>query len=304
MEHFDVVGIGGVTVDHLTVVDKFPKKDTKIIPLWSSMQGGGQAATAIAQLGRLGVKTALIGTVGEGPIGQFAIETMQDEGVNADMVRSQDGHAPALSNIIVEDKLGSRTIISDRGGLSHIPLFDEMYEMVKNAKYIHTDAHFPKENLKLVKFAKEHGVKICLDAEPHTPNVDEFVKLTDILIVSRRFVERDFGHEYEKALRSYIDGGAEIAIITLGKYGSIGMHKDNMEIVTVPIYPIEPVVDTTGAGDVFHGAFLYGMLEGFDLRKSMKFATICSGLKCLKIGGRMGMPTLDQAVDALEKWDV
>jgi len=304
MEYFDVVGIGGVTVDHLTVVKKFPKKDTKVIPLWSSMQGGGQAATAIAQLGRLGAKTALIGTVGEGPIGQFAIDTMQDEGVDTSMILSQKDHAPALSNIIVEDKLGSRTIISDRGGLSHIPLCDAMYEMIKNAKYVHTDAHFPNENLKLVKFAKENGVKVCLDAEPHTPNVDEFVKLADILIVSRRFVEKDFGHEYEKALRTYVKNGAEIAIITLGKYGAIGMNQVDMEVVAVPIYPVEPVVDTTGAGDVFHGAFLYGILEGFDLQKSMRFATVCSGLKCLKIGGRMGMPTLNQAFDALKKFTV
>jgi len=301
MEHFDIVGVGGITVDHLSVVTKFPEKDTKIIPLWSSMQGGGQAATAIAQLGRLGVKTALISTVGEGPIGQFAIETMQKEGVNTDMVRIQNGHAPALSSVIIEDKIGSRTIISDRGGLSHLPLHDEMYELVKNAKYLHTDAHFPEENLKLVKFAKENGVKICLDAEPHTPNVDEFVKLTDILIVSRCFVERDFGHDYEKALRAYIDNGVEIAIITLGKYGSIGMRKDDMDVVTVPIYPVEPVVDTTGAGDVFHGAFLYGCLQNFDLKKAMQFSAICAGLKCLKIGGRMGMPTLEQAMKALDE---
>lgn len=304
MEKFDVVGIGGATVDHLNVVDHFPEADEKIVPVFSSIQGGGQAANAIACLARLGAKTAMIGTVGEGAIGQCAIDTLKEEGVNADCMIVQKDRAPALSSIIIDQKKGTRTIVADRGELEKFIVYDEMRDVIKNAKIIHSDAHFPEENMELLKFARENGVKICVDSEPHTPNAKEFVKYADYLIVSRRFVEELFYHDYEKALREFIEMGAEIAIITLGKYGAIGMQKGDTDCTSVTEYPVDKVVDTTGAGDVFHGAFLYGLLQGWDLKKNMKFATVCAGLKCTKIGGRLGMPTLEEAMKALENFQV
>ncbi|MBA4336180.1 hypothetical protein C0416_00205 [bacterium] len=302
MEKFDVVGIGGATVDHLNVVDHFPEEDEKTIPKFSSVQGGGQAANAIACLARLGAKTAMIGTVGEGSIGQFAIDTLKENGVNTDCMTVQEGHAPALSSIIINEEKSTRTIVADRGDLKTFPIGDDMYEMIKNARIIHSDAHFPEENMKLLKFARENGIKICVDAEPHTPNAKDFVKFADYLIVSRRFVEQLFHHDYEKALKEFIENGAEIAIITLGKYGAIGMQKGDTTPTTVTEYPVDKVVDTTGAGDVFHGAFLYGLLQGWDLKKNMRFATVCAGLKCTKIGGRLGAPTFEEAMAVLDGW--
>ncbi|MFC1655786.1 carbohydrate kinase family protein [Patescibacteria group bacterium] len=302
MKQYDVVGIGGTTLDHLNIVDHFPEKDEKIVPTFSSIQGGGQAANAIACLARLGAKTSFIGTVGKGALGQCSIETLKEEGVDTGCVVVQEDKAPALSSIIIEN--GSRTIIADRGDLEEMKLCDEMYETIKNAKFIHSDAHFPEENLKLVKFARENGVKTCVDAEPHTPNSEEFVHHADILIVSRRFVEEKFGQDYEKALKDFIGFGAEIAIITLGKYGAIGMQKGDTQCTTVPEYDVGEIVDTTGAGDVFHGAFLYGLVQGWDFRKNMLFSNVCAGLKCKKIGGRLGMPTLEEALEHLEKWKI
>lgn len=303
MKKYDIVGIGGATVDHLNVVKAFPERDHKVVPEYSSIQGGGQAATAIACAARLGLKTAFIGTVGEGPIGQFAGDTLKQEGVDIQCIIQQEDRAPALSSIIIEKNEGSRTIIADRGNLENIPIKDEMYELIKNSKIVHSDAHFPEDNLKLIKFALENNVEVCMDAEPHTPNSNKFVNYSDILIVSRSFVENQYGQDYEKALKDYIDYGAKIAVITLGKYGSIGIKKGEKYCTTVSEYPVEEIVDTTGAGDVFHGAFLYGYLQEWDLEKSMVFANVCSGLKCRKMGGRLGMPTLDEAMEHMEKWD-
>ena len=303
MPKYDVIAIGGATVDHLNVVDHFPEKDQKIVPLWSSLQGGGQAANAVAAMARLGLKTAMIGTVGQGPIGQFAIDTLKEEGVDTSLMIKQTDRAPALSSIIIEDKIGSRTIVADRGQLTHMPVTDAMFDAIKECSIVHSDAHFPDENRQLLEYAKSNGVPICLDAEPHTPNYQEFAKYADLLIVSRRFVENQYGQDYEKALKEYIKSGAKIAVITLGKYGAIGITKDEMEIYSVPEYPVEPVVDTTGAGDVFHGAFIYGWLQKWDFKKIMKFSNVCASLKCLKIGGRIGAPKLEQALKALEGWE-
>ena len=214
MEKYDVVGIGGVTVDHLNVVDHFPEKDEKVVPEWSSIQGGGQAATAIACLARLGAKTSFIGTVGKGALGECAINTLKDEGVDTSCIVVQEDKAPALSSIIIEEKVGSRTIIADRGDLEELALCDDMYNKIKNAKMIHSDAHFPEQNLELVKFARENGVKVCVDAEPHTPNSEEFVHHADLLIVSRRFVEEKFHHDYEKALKDLVVMEPKIRLIT------------------------------------------------------------------------------------------
>lgn len=302
MPRYDVISIGGATVDHLNVVDHFPEKDQKIVPLWSSLQGGGQAATAAACMAKLGLKTAMIGTVGKGPIGQFAIDTLTEEGVDTSLMIKQTDRAPALSSIIIEDKVGSRTIVADRGQLTHMPVTDAMFEAIKDCRIVHSDAHFPAENRRLLEYAKAHGIPICLDAEPHTPNSQEFVRYADILIVSRKFVENQFGQDYERALKEYLRLGAKIAVITLGKYGAIGITKEEKEFYSVPEYFVEPVVDTTGAGDVFHGAFIYGWLQNWDFKKIMKFANVCASLKCLKIGGRLGIPTLGQAMKALEGW--
>lgn len=304
MKQFDVVGIGGATVDHLNVVEKFPEKDTKVVPVESSLQGGGQAANAIACLARLGAKTAMIGTVGEGPIGQFAIDTLKDEGVYTGCMEAQKGKAPALSSIIIEKENGSRTIVADRGHLEDFVICDENYDIIKNSKIVHSDAHFPDANLKLIKFAKEQGVKVCIDSEPHTPHSEEFVQYADYLIISRSFLESKYGQDYEKALRDFVAMGAEIAIVTLGKYGSCGLQKGDTMCTSVPEYEVGTVVDTTGAGDVFHGAFLYGLLQGWDFKKNMMFANVCAGMKCKYLGGRLGMPKLDEALKNLEDWKI
>ncbi|MFC1810360.1 carbohydrate kinase family protein [Patescibacteria group bacterium] len=302
MNQFDVIGIGGATVDHLNIVEKFPEKDQKVIPIKSSIQGGGQAANAIACLARLGAKTGMIGTVGKGPVGQFAIDSLKEEGVETGCMVVQEGRAPALSSIIIEKDKGSRTIIADRGDLEEFVICDENYELIKNAKIVHSDAHFPEANLELVKFAKDQGVKICIDSEPHTPHSEEFVKYADYLIVSRSFVEAKFGQDYEKALNDFIEMGAEIAIVTLGKYGACGLQKGDKQCTSIPEYDVGPVVDTTGAGDVFHGAFLYGILQEWDFKKNMMFANVCAGMKCKFLGGRLGMPKFGDALKNLEDW--
>ncbi|MCD6109699.1 carbohydrate kinase family protein [bacterium] len=302
MKKYDVVGIGGATVDHLNVVDHFPEEDEKIVPLSSSIQGGGQAANTIACMARLGAKTAMIGTVGSGAIGQYAIDSLKEEGVDTGCMIVQKEHAPALSSIIIDKGKGTRAIIADRGDLEKFVICNEMYDVIRNAKIIHSDAHFPEENMELLKFARKNGVKVCIDSEPHTPNAKEFVNFADYLLVSRRFVEKLFSHDYEKALKEFIKRGAEIAVITLGKYGAIGMQKGDEQCTSIKAYPIDKVVDTTGAGDIFHGAFLYGILHGFDLKQNMQFATVAAGLKCRTIGGRRGMPTLNEVEEVLRNW--
>jgi len=304
MEQFDVIGIGGATVDHLNIVEEFPEKDQKVVPIESSIQGGGQAANAIACLARLGSKTAMIGTVGDGSVGQFAIDSLAQEGVDTGCMEVQKGKAPALSSIIIEKDKGSRTIIADRGDLEDFVICDENFELIKNAKIVHSDAHFPDANLELVKYAKEQGVKICIDSEPHTPHSEDFVQYADYLIVSRSFVEAKYGQDYEKALNDFIEMGAEIAVVTLGKYGACGLQKGDDKCTSVPEFDVGPVIDTTGAGDVFHGAFLYGILQGWEFRKNMMFATVCAGMKCKFIGGRLGVPKLDEALSNLDEWNL
>jgi ribokinase len=302
MKKFDVLGIGGSTVDHLTVVERFPEKDEKVLAKKSSIQGGGQTANSIACLARLGASTAMIGVVGRPPFGQFSIDTLKEEGVDTSGIVVQKDKDPALSSIIIEK--GSRTIVSDWGEMENFEVNDHHYELVKNSKIIHSDAHFPEANLKLLKYAKEQGVKICIDSEPHIPKAKEFVSYADYLIISDTFVEKEYDNDNKKALKDFINKGAELAVVTLGKKGACGMQRGDDDITEVPAYDVGEIVDTTGAGDAFHGAFLYGILQDWDFYKNLKFASVCSALKCKKIGGRLGLPSLEEALSHLKKWDI
>lgn len=301
---FDVVGIGAAKVDHMNVVERFPKRDEKIVPLSSSIQGGGQAANAIACLARLGAKTAFIGAIGCGEIGTLAKDSLDEEGVDTKAITIHDDCAPAISTIIVEKKTGRRTIIADRGDISHIQITDKGLKAIENAKIIHSDVHFPGEDMTLIKHARKNKVKVSLDLEPHVPNCEKFIKYADILVVSSNFADDRLSKDYEKALKMLMKSKPDVAVITLNKKGSIGMQKGDKKIYKIPAYDAGKVVDHTGAGDIFHGAFLYGYLQKWDIVKSMKFANVCAGMKCTKIGGRAGMPKLKDALKNLENWKI
>ncbi|HYL82408.1 MAG TPA: PfkB family carbohydrate kinase, partial [Candidatus Acidoferrum sp.] len=142
--------------------------------------------------------------------------------------------------------------------------------------------------LQAARWAREAGIPVSLDAEDSTELREELFRFTDILIVSHPFSRELTGKtDLTDILRGLARLGPACVGVTLGDQGSALLHRQ--EIVEVPAFPVD-VVDTTGAGDVFHGAFLYGLLQGWKAGDILLFANAVSALKCTRLGGRAGIP--------------
>ena len=143
------------------------------------------------------------------------------------------------------------------------------------------------------RWAREAGIPVSMDAEEPTEHRDALFRLTDILFVGRRFGRMLTGQEAPRdILRALAALGPSVVGLTLAEDGSMLLHRG--EIVEASGFPV-PVVDTTGAGDVFHGAFVYGVLQGWEAGAILTFANAVSALKCTHLGGRSGIPSATEA---------
>ena len=167
------------------------------------------------------------------------------------------------------------------------------------ARVLHLDGLMIEASIEAARQAKARGLKVVLDAGTMRDGSLELVSQIDVLIASARFAAPLVGEDSpaEKALEALSRFGPKEIVITLGSKGSVGWNRG--ELVAQSAFPVE-VVDTTGAGDVYHGAYIYGLLRGWDMRKCMRFASATSALKCRAIGARAGIPTLDEVTRFLE----
>ena len=169
-----------------------------------------------------------------------------------------------------------------------------------NARILHTDGLMIEGSVEAAKQARPRGIKVVMDAGTMRDGSLELASMVDILIASERFVKPLIGNKasLDIALKKLYKLGPEAVIITLGSRGSMGMSGD--EINFQRAFPVDPV-DTTGAGDVYHGSYIYGMLQGWDMKECMRFASAASAIKCGKIGARKGIASLQQVRELMSK---
>lgn len=295
---FDVVGIGYSSVDYLGIVPRYPPEaDEKTEMMEFSMQGGGPAATALVTLSRLGAKVAFIGKVGDDDFGRFMLRELKREGVDVSMTRLERGARSPFAFIIVERGTGRRTILWTRSTASELSPQEVDMEFITSARMLYLDGLQMEASIYAAKLARERGVTVFLDADTLWSRSKELIGFCDVAIASKSFA-RDLtgGEDYERAVRAILDLGPRIAGVTLGEEGCI--CSDGGPIVRKPAFKVE-VVDTTGAGDVFHGAFAYGLLSGWELERIAEFSNAVAALKCRKLGGRAGIPALEEVLDFL-----
>jgi sugar/nucleoside kinase (ribokinase family) len=257
---FDVVGVGINVVDCLFRVPRFPEPDTKSDATAVIAQGGGLTATAMAACARLGLRTRYIGKFGSDGIGRMAREGLAAERLDLSCgVRASD--APnRLCFVLVEEGTGHRTIIRHMDRRIWLRPEELTREAVCSGRALHLDGYEEDAALQAARWAREAGIPVSVDAEQFTERRDELFRLTDILIVSERYGREVIGREgVGEILEGLMRLGPPCAGVTSGERGSALRYRG--EIVHVPGFPVD-VVDTTGAGDVFHGAFLYRLLQG------------------------------------------
>jgi sugar/nucleoside kinase (ribokinase family) len=294
---FDVVGMGLNSVDFIGIVPEFPTGNSKMKLLQFSRQGGGQVATALVALSRWGVKTKYIGKIGGDDLGVFSIHSIREEGVDISSVWIEPQATTQLAMIIVDARSGERTILWDRDEKLIYREGELRKEEVCSGKILHLDGHDIHAAIQCARWAREEGIPTILDIDKVEPLTLQLIKEIDFVISSARFPKLMTGiSDEEKALRELQKQTNGFLCATLGERGAIALV--NGEILYVEGFKIKPV-DTTGAGDVFHAGFIYGLLQNWDIREILRFANAVAALKCREIGGRKGIPTLKEVEEFL-----
>jgi len=289
---FDVVGMGLNSVDFISVVPEFPAPNSKMKMLQFSKQGGGQVATATVALSRWGVKTKYIGKVGEDELGEFSLDSIRQEGVDVSSVTIERNTANQFAMIIVEESTGERTILWNRDDRLMYHKGELRKGEVCSGKILHLDGHDIHAALQCARWAKEEEIPTVIDLDRVEPLTSELLKTIDFIITSSRFPTLFTGiPDREKALLELQRHTPGFLCATLGHEGALASVGGR--IIHAKGFKVK-AVDTTGAGDVFHGAFIYGLLQNWELEEILKFANAMAALKCQDIGGRKGIPTLEE----------
>jgi sulfofructose kinase len=296
---YDVVGLGLNAVDHLCVVPHFPKFDSKLRMLDFRRQGGGQAATAMVACQRLGLKTRYLGKVGDDDLGRYSQKSLEDEGVDIEGVVVVPGARNQFAFILIDQNTGERTIIWDRDKRLVIHPEEVPREIVCSAKVLLVDGHDAAASVQAAKWAKEEGMVVVMDAERISEETAKLVSLVDVLIGERHFPERFTGiTDLKEALSEIAGRGPCVAGVTLGEEGALAFcggkfyHSFAYEVYCR---------DTTGAGDVFHAAFIKALFEDWALKRCLDFSNAVAALKCRDLGGRAGLPCFDEVLQFMAK---
>lgn len=294
---FDVVSVGYTALDFLGVVPHFPQENLKLELERFEIQGGGPAATAAVTAARLGLSAAFIGTVGDDGFGAAMLQGLRDERVDVSAVASRPGARSQFAFIVIDRCTASRTILWTRGSLAPLAGADLDREMIASCRGLLVDTLEPAAAAEAAALARGSGAVVVIDAGTLREGVREILPHCHYIVASETFARQIApGGGTAEALEALMAFGPQAAVVTLGERGCVARSRAGD--FSVDGFEVE-AVDTTGAGDVFHGAFIFAVLAGWDLSRCCVFACAVAALKCRALGGRAGIPTLAQALSFL-----
>ncbi len=291
-----VSGLGQCSLDYLALVDEYPAADSKKEVLEWHEQGGGPVATALVALSRLGIKCRFYGVVGDDDAGEKIRKSLVDEGVDVSGLVTRKHAASQIAFIAIEKATAKRTIFWKRATGDALRPGDLAGDFLGGSDFLLLDGLMKDGSLHAAGRAKALGIPVMLDAGRMRPGMMETALLCDYLVASEQLA-KDNGWDMDCAALSAERErlGVRALTLTRGERGSVTAFAGGCFETTA--FPVE-AADTTGAGDVFHGGYIYGLLQGWPLERTACFASAMAALKCRKIGGRAGIPTLEE-VEAL-----
>ena len=299
---FDVLGIGSFAIDYLCVTDNYPREDEKLEVDALEMQGGGNVATACVAAGRLGGNVCYHGAVGSDENTQLILEELRREKINTDHVEIKKGKNP-VAFVIINRKNSTRTIVYSKKQVPSFDYEDVNTKIISECRVLLIDFYYEKASLKASKEAQKLGIPVVLDAERVTPLTDEILRNTSHVVASKNFALEFTASPQDRNPDKVLDDFSQKTIcpfifITLGPDGVIGFDRKNNKKYSQNAFEID-VFDTTGAGDVFHGAFSLFLSRKYSIDDILKYASACSAIKCRELGGRKGIPTMNEVQDFL-----
>lgn len=282
-----IVGVGLPTWDYILEAPAIPGPDSSTGVRLAARTGGGRVATALVTVCRLGHDASLIGQVSNDDIGRAITDELRTEGVSVDFLDNDTGQDGPQSFIIVLPR-GERTILCHDGELSSLRFSVQTTRLIENANALMLEQGYYV--LQPARVAADAAVPIICDIAYLDDEVFALAQLGAILIAGESVLDGSTCHTAVEAVDTLVGEGARAAIVTLGHHGAVG--RDGSGIHHVMAYS-DYIVNTTGAGDVYRGAFTVGLLEGMEFQNVMKFAAIVAGLKC-RAHGRDGIPGRDE----------
>ena len=296
---YDIVGLGCAAVDDLLYVSAYPPPDSKVQIRRSERQGGGLTATALVAAAKLGAKCAYAGVLGDDELSEFMKQRLTRDGVDVSHVRLRPGARPIHSFIIVDESTQARNIFYDLEGVYGAEPGWPDEAIIRSAGALYVD-HFGVEGMCwAARIARAAGVPVVADLERgEMPGFSELLALVDHLIVSRAFGEKLTGtaHPMAAAIQLWRQD-RHCVVVTAGEAGC-WYTADGKGVRHQPAFAVQ-AVDTTGCGDVFHGAYASALVRGMALPETVRFASAAAAIKATRRGGQDGAPQLREVVEFL-----
>ena len=297
---FDIVGLGLNSIDLLTVVAEFPRTNSKQRLQHFARLPGGQTATAVAVCARLGWRASYLGRFGSDELGGLSRDSLDREGVHTGSAHTVPGARNQFAVVLVDAQSGERTVLWDRDPALTMKPSEVVRDTIVAGRVLLVDCHETAAATEAARHARSVGIPTVLDVEKVLPGIAELLRLTDAIIAAEAFPAELTGYDAPgRALEAMAEEfGAPLVAVTLGSEGSLA-RCHGREIRT-PALRVN-CVDSTGAGDAFHGGFAAACLLGeLDLEDVLGYANAVAALNCRALGARGGMPTRDEVARLLD----
>jgi len=295
---FDVLGIGLNATDTLLLVEEFPPYAGKVPFRRELLSPGGQVATAIVACSRLGLKTKYVGTVGDDLRGRIQRESLQGTGVDTSGLIVREGSLNQTAYIIIDERTGERTVLWQRPGSLRLEASEIPYDDILNARMLHIDGYDIAAAAHAARVARRGGVPVSLDVDSVYPGFECVLENVDYLVAGSNWPLKWTGETdpFVALARLQNEYGMRVAAMTLGHCGALALERGRWYYS--PGFQVT-CADTTGAGDVFHGAFCYALLAGMQLGAALDFSNAAAALNCTEIGARGHIPVLAEIEELL-----
>lgn len=284
----DVVGLGLNATDTVFVVRDFPALGGKERVLSSSRRAGGQMATALVTCQRLGLRARYIGKTGDDEAGRFQLASLRREGLDLRYTQVVRNAVSQYGHIIVDQRTGERTVFWDRDPRLAVTPAEVTPESIRGARALHVDGCDVEACVRAAQIARRERIPVIADLDTVYKKVETLFPYLDYLVASANFLPAVTGEDDPFKVLEYMAREFKMKApgMTLGRDGALVYTQGRFYYS--PGFVVE-TVDTTGAGDVFHGAFIYGLISGWVLDRILDFSNAMAGLNCTAFGARGGI---------------
>ena len=298
MPDFDVVGVGLNATDTILVVPRFPAYGGKVPFTREFYSTGGQVATAMVACAKLGLRAKYIGTVGDDERGRIQLDSLRASGIDIDHVQQRVNCPNQSAYIVVDESTGERTVFWNRHDCLAISPEQIAPDQITNARLLHIDGHDTAAVEHAARIARANGIPVTVDVDTIYAGFDRVLPLVDYLIASSEFPARWTGIKDPIAALREIHArfGMRVAAMTLGAHGALALVEGRF--FYSPGFAVN-CIDTTGAGDVFHGAFCYSVLQQMPLAEALDFSNAMAALNCTAMGARGRISGLSEVRDLI-----